>query len=363
MAETADKSQHTPSAKHALDEVLRSLQDLVRNELHDVPAMQNPAAATASHPADQSVAAPTPNEIINNLEASLAALRPAVSPTLRGEIGSAAQQDASGSLRADRIPPAEITDAKSPGTGSANAQEIADETQFARQELAAVPAIAPPAKSTAARVNRNRQIPPGGVQQELSLPDPANSLSDRRPKQSTGLKSGALYKTLDSDQTATAPGAGQNIVETGFAIRAQDQFASMPGASAGSGDAKTAGFPLTGTHDDRTSDGLKPSDTADHSWDDIPVLENAIDLAFETEIPVPAVEAAHDKTEPKAEPGLPASAAHRLAIQAAARLNLELRKSGKRGLNTAIVTRLAQILEETLAQGTANMENRPRKKD
>ncbi|MHB8453639.1 MAG: hypothetical protein ACYDDO_02855 [Acidiferrobacterales bacterium] len=339
MAETADKPQHTPSAKHALDEVLRSLQDLVRNELHDVPAIPNPAATASGHPADKTVAAPTPNEIINNLEASLAALRPGIASTPHGKIGGAAPQDTSGRLSADRGPPAEFADAISPGLGTDSAipPEIADDTRLALQALVAVPAIAPQAESTAVRVSRDKQIPPAGVQQELLLSDPANSPSDRRRKQSTALKSGAVHKTSDLQQTAAAPAVGQNIVETGF--------------------------PFAGTHDDQTSDGLQPSDTVDLNWDDIPVLENAIDLAFETRIPVPAIEAPRHKTEPKSEPGLAASGAHRLAIQAAARLNLELRKSGKRGLNTAVVTRLAQILEETLAQGTANMENSPRNKD
>jgi len=55
----------------------------------------------------------------------------------------------------------------------------------------------------------------------------------------------------------------------------------------------------------------------------------------------------------------PADAAHRLAIQVAARLNVELRKSGQGGLSSDIITRLARLLQEALAKGAPNMENTP----
>jgi hypothetical protein len=59
----------------------------------------------------------------------------------------------------------------------------------------------------------------------------------------------------------------------------------------------------------------------------------------------------------------PADAARRLAIQVAARLNVELRKSGQVGLSSDIITRLARLLQEALAKSAPNMENTPQDKD
>ena len=49
----------------------------------------------------------------------------------------------------------------------------------------------------------------------------------------------------------------------------------------------------------------------------------------------------------------------KLAIQVAARLNVEMRRGGKRGLNSDVITHLARILEEALAQAASNSENKP----
>ena len=90
---------------------------------------------------------------------------------------------------------------------------------------------------------------------------------------------------------------------------------------------------------------------SEENWDDIPVLEEAVDLTDEIDA---------DAAVPGASPAIvlpPAGAARRLAIQVAARLNVELRKSGQAGLNSAIITQLAKMLEEALAKNAATMEN------
>ena len=88
---------------------------------------------------------------------------------------------------------------------------------------------------------------------------------------------------------------------------------------------------------------------SEENWDDIPVLEETVDLTEDIE---------NATTPPGAASALPtAGAGRRLAIQVAARLNVELRKSGQPGLNSAIITKLAKMLEEALAKGAANMEN------
>ena len=52
-----------------------------------------------------------------------------------------------------------------------------------------------------------------------------------------------------------------------------------------------------------------------------------------------------------------------MAIQVAARLNVELRRSGKRTLSSDIITRLARMLQETLAQSPSNVDNKPHNQD
>ncbi len=91
-------------------------------------------------------------------------------------------------------------------------------------------------------------------------------------------------------------------------------------------------------------------------WDDIPVLQNVVD---------PGPKAASRKkkaTRPGKPPRSPGSTAatidtHRVAVLVAARLDLELRRLGALPMDTGAVTRLAQILDEVLAQAVANMDN------
>ena len=94
---------------------------------------------------------------------------------------------------------------------------------------------------------------------------------------------------------------------------------------------------------------------SEENWDDIPVLEETVDLTeyIEADVAEPGKATSPATTLP------PSGAGRRLAIQVAARLNVELRKSGQPGLNSAIITKLAKMLEEALAKGAANMENTP----
>lgn len=98
---------------------------------------------------------------------------------------------------------------------------------------------------------------------------------------------------------------------------------------------------------------------SEENWDDIPVLEEAVDLTEE----IGSEAAMPDAATPSAAPRPSAGAARRMAIQVAARLNVELRKSGQAGLNSTIITQLAKMLEEALAKDAPNMENtRPGKR-
>ncbi len=87
------------------------------------------------------------------------------------------------------------------------------------------------------------------------------------------------------------------------------------------------------------------------NWDNIPLLQDVID----------AVESPADSRTPAPNPS--AEQARRMAIQVAARLNVELRRSGKHALSSDILTRLARVLQETLAQSPPNVDNKPHNKN
>jgi hypothetical protein len=146
-------------------------------------------------------------------------------------------------------------------------------------------------------------IPPGGLQTELPLTDPA-----------LDLPSGS---TIPSPTSLPRP-----VAEAGSApIPAQPVAAAASATWAGN------------AHEDN-----------------IPLLQDVID-AVET-------------LAPRAAPtGLSTEQARRMAIQVAARLNVELRRSGKRALGTDVITRLARMLQETLAQSPPNVDNKPHNKD
>jgi hypothetical protein len=98
-----------------------------------------------------------------------------------------------------------------------------------------------------------------------------------------------------------------------------------------------------------------PASDHDHTPTDIPVLSDVVDEVEEIEaVALPADEAAL--------PGLtmtpPVVDGRKLAIQVAARLNVELRKDGKPVLSSDVIARLAHALEEALAKAASNSENK-----
>ncbi len=276
----ADKTKHTPSPRHTLEEVLHSLQDLLRNDLQGMAAQADPAAVHADKLPDL----PTPVDVITQLEGSLAALESAEHDT--------------------QYVPHEDT--------ALTLKDLAQPPPMAPENLPPTSAPRPGGKALTNR-DPDRHFASEAIQQQLSFSDPATSIAEKMP----------IVQVPDMPKSFTA------------------------------GD----------RNDYRQSRELQPHTSVEACWDDIPVLENAIDL-----VPGSSSTPAHASMSTVSEPAsrepvppppatLPSADAHRIAILAAARLDLELRKSGERSLDTAVVARLAQILEEMLAQGTAIMDN------
>ncbi len=314
---STDKPKHIPSSRHTLEEVLHSLQDLLRNELQAAGG-KPPAPARDERPPQL----PTPADVISQLQGSLADLMP------------------SGQAAGPQDVPVGITEDSGVELGTARAPYGPDPSS------AAAPAGADPIRPAA---GPERTGVGKAIQQQLPFAD------------------------LPVLQSAPAGGSRQLEPEhrdmpdaRGPAVAGSVGEAGRSGETPGLLQVPAGEEPPTesATGEGGSSDqGLEPSaaTTAAEDWDDIPVLQNAIDLVPETgapEIPAPAAsgpEAGKPQRTTAAKP--PGFDNHRIAVLATARLDLELRRSGGQPLDTTTVARLAQILEEVLAQAAANMDN------
>jgi len=291
MTEPGEKPKHKPSPKHTLDEVLRSLQDMIRHELADVSAKKSAGAGPVAHAGDADIHA--------DLEKALERLKSDLEDSLLRNSVSIPFEAHNALLPMLVMPPAPIS---RHAAGTAASMDPPPYT--ARKELPALhpdhaPATAPP---TAAPGVNQRELPfLDGVTPTGGVPTP---LREHTP----------LF---------TRPGLG-----------------AMPAAA---------------TDDSLESAGVSDAEAIAREEallaDSIPVLTDAVvfpeaaseaevEDAVQIEAPLPSPDRARD-----------------IAIRVAARLNIELRKSGRRGLNTPVIIRLAQLLRDALAQAPPNSDN------
>ena len=264
--------EHKPSRKVALEEVMRSLQDLVSNELSTdaTPPVEPPKRRRAADKPAAETSAPMKAD----------ARREEAVPEVE-------------SITLEGLPdiPAEIP--------------VAPETP-----LVSIQSPSPKDKTAKTKTD------PSGIQQELPYLDALPELPAESP----------IASAVDTEQPGALlpdaePPSPSSILDFPAPAIPHEAAPAMPAAA----------------------QAIIPE-----NWDDIPVLEEAVDMADIS-----------DTDEGHAGGAmLPhAGDARRLAIQVAARLNVELRKSGQPGLSSEIITRLARMLEEALAKGTANVEN------
>jgi len=283
--------EHKPSRKVALEEVMRTLQDLVSNELATEP--EKPSGEAPATAAKTKKAAPAEKQPAAR-SAFSADMLPAA-PSMAAEPESIAPEGLPDNLAKPLHTPAEL----------------------------------PPTASSA--------VPPGGLQQELPYFEPI-------------------------------PAAPSELLPTPTPEAAQPDVSSLlpevlPSDAAAADIAADNSAPIDTVPEPLTEATAAPAEEI--KWDDIPVLNEAVELTEDTDTD----EAGHETDPggmiaamefvPSAANLPPADAAHRLAIQVAARLNVELRKSGHGGLSSDIITRLARLLQEALAKGAPNMENSP----
>jgi hypothetical protein len=276
-----------PSRKVAIEEVLRSLQDLVNNEL----SVDNPPPGTPqSSPPATAPAAPDPE-----VSAALTPAEPA--PVAAAPVEVAAE-------------PAHA------GKRTSAARGLQQDLPF----LDAASEHPGPVPEPAA---------PSSLQAEAGLPVAESPASDDLEVHPSEANIDDVASVSQSDELPHAP--TDEILES-------STLESTDG---------------TEVADDSAS---SPHDSDLH---DIPVLEDAVDLTSDEPEP-------HETWH---EPGAPTPVrptpqdGRRVAIQVAARLNVELRKAGQPGLDSDVIARLARLLEEALANDASNMDNSAGTKD
>ena len=402
MAKKAEKPQHAPSAKLALDDVLKSLQDLIRNDLTDGVLDAAPATAIAT-PAEGETDLSKPlstKEVIQELEAGLAELMlPLTDPTVSAATTTPSfQENVDAPDKALMLPPAELalpasepTITASPASASEFLQDptpaemeiaplapppdtVAD-SEFLQDEphtdseiasldnvtldfgdhtssseiewdqrLSDPPKNPSPAPSLARTVEfavpsamppLEKMTQPRGLQGANDTKIPAASTPPGRPK----ARGGILTQGRQAELPLTPPEPPLSPAPTQPGAKPANSFVpddALPRPSLGS----SAFVP----------DDALPRPSLG-SWVNIPVLQDAVD-APETPLTTPTSNAHPSQGQ-----------AHRMAIQIAARLNVELRRAGKPPLSSDIVTRLVHLLKETLALGMPNVDNKPQRKD
>lgn len=182
-------------------------------------------------------------------------------------------------------------------------------------------------------------IPPGGLQTELPY------LEDPSPESETASPEPAASLPPDPDALLREPDAGVAEMPD---LTAEAVANTAPAADTGDPSITHDSEPLAFNTAAEVAPpspreaGLPGVDSELPDLGDFPVLEDAVELSH----------------EPGQAGELPsATDARRLAIQVAARLNVELRREGQAGLSSDIIARLAHMLEEALAKAAANMEN------
>ena len=363
MAKKAEKPQHAPSAKLALDDVLKSLQDLIRNDLTEGA----PDAAGAAVPAPAEMATelskpPSTKEVIQELEAGLAELSlPLMDPATPAAAATPISQEDTGAADQALVLPESEPSMTPPGQS-----EFLQDTTPAPVDIAPLANLAPVPHPMAGSEFLQDEPP---MDSEIASLD--NVTLDFGNASSTEIEwdqrlsntpesispAPSLARTVELALPSFVPPIKKTVatpVPQATSKKKMPATSPPPGRPQARGRILTQGLqaelPLASQEPPAPPAPAQPG-LERANWDDIPVLQDAIDVP-ETPAAAPAAHAIK-----------PQDQAHRMAIQIAARLNVELRRAGKPPLSSDIVTRLVHLLQETLAQGAPNVDNKPQRKD
>jgi len=292
-----------PSRKVALNEVLRSLQDLVQNELS---IESGPASSPPASPADTAPPAPEPPPLAES---------PAAVREENAELSAIAETMDISSTPDDARPEPQKAKSKSAGTRRSDLPK--SDARGIQQELPHLDL--PPESETVPAAEP--EPPVAETPEALPVAEPVEIPAH--------IESGEIDPDASSLQEPEPPAAAANMSDL-----SAGELESLPDIPQGA----TESLEITAA----------PTDTsaAPEDLSEIPVLEDAVDLE-----PTPPAAAVGSSPLPAPEE------ARRLAIQAAARLNVALRKEGKPVLASDVIARLVRELEQALANHPPNVDN------
>ncbi len=344
MAPTGDRPKHKPSQRLTLEEILHSLQDMVRNELAEVGAKPAEQPAAPSFPP---LSTHSPQEIETGLKQVLHTLVPE-----HDRSPEHAAIDTAGAIPEIANPPEALADAG----GLPDLSTTLEVTQFApdggerSEHEADMPEPVIP---------HGEEAPPAEPEVLILTPSPLVPAARPTPPPATAPAQDKPPKTGEYEAPAAVPAGGQTALPflepepppAGAREEAREIVATVPDAAPqASSPSRSTGAP--------TQEVRSTPMTPMPGWDDIPVLHNAVFVPPpETPPPEPAAGSRTGAPVQFEVPLPPATTAREIAIQVAARVNVELRRSGRRGLSSDVIARLALLLREALAQAAANRDN------
>ena len=372
MSTLDQRPKHKPSPKHTLDEVLKSLQDLIRNDLVNAgtsskharaptarggraTAQTKPAAAPAPSRHARAAAAPAVSveKVLDSLRDlithELADANAAASVARRPRAPTAAKSKPA--EPASRAAPAKNAKSATPKTPDtlARAKSQASPPEAAKTDVD-LPIAAQEAATTesATAAAQETRTPRSGLQTEF----PFNPNSAK----ASGAAHAAneSYIDLDSLENTAQPQAHDNdqIEPLAPADMALHESNEMPSIEVGLDDV-TYELEVDGIRQELEEIvAAEPSESA--NWDDIPVLEE-IAAHPDEELELTGAAGADAPTPLKAPP--PSSQAREIAVKVVAKLNIELRKCGERALDPRTIDRLQYVLHDALEAEGAKVDN------
>ncbi len=433
-----DKPKHKPNPKHTLEEILKSLQDLIRNDLLEGDAAPPtasraavPTAATApigprrAPQRDVPVPAPSTSSASRGPQAMDGLVADSLTGAKRGPqaMDGLVADSLTGAKRGPQAMDGLVAD--SPGGELAalrrSLESLVSEDLTTEDAGAAAPSASD--GSAPSGPEPDAATPPEGLQDVFSFDSAAQAVApehapsatppdqdDRQPEPvdlarvTDGTETESSVAPQEQEAAAAQPAFDDSatmdseaLLATGSAPTAEDLPEFIPQAEVPpSGVAVEApGGEAVGAADRLAAElppDTSPPETAG-DWDDIPVLDEVVtetvaehepgeppDSALvslpaghpaEAEGPETGRPRAKTRVDSIDEPAsqtppdnldlpLPApSRAHDLAVRTVAKLNIELRKAGKRPLDAKVIARLAMLLRETLESDAAKVENKP----
>jgi hypothetical protein len=327
----AGQGAHKPSEKHALDDVLKSLQDLIRNELLEVqrPPAPRPPSADPSIPRKRgrprkplppeppALVTPPPLEPAAEVEAVRSTLEHLVEHELNPDEATTVHDSA--------------TATEAPVPAAEPVEPRGDQHEFSF-DLGGPASPAPEETGPGAR-----ELP--------SIPDSGLTVEPETVPEHPPASEAVEEITLASDEPHPPEAAPQAPVADHPTIsELEEEFTlATPPADESADTGAPPEIPVEGAFIEEQPAETDSAETLAHelAFDDIPVLQDMV---------APPPPGSHAR--PADVLAVDSQKLRDLSIRAVARLNIELRKRGETPLDAKLIDRLQGLLREELEKST-----------